>query len=47
VLWQHAPAGPRVVTTTYPLLMVSVWVWAEIRYSRRQRARLAEMAATS
>jgi hypothetical protein len=45
VLWQHAPAGPRVVTTTYPLLMVSVWVWAEIRYSRRQRARLAEASA--
>lgn len=40
---QHAAAGPRVPTVTSVLLITAAWQLAELRYDRRERARLAEL----
>jgi hypothetical protein len=42
---QSATAGPRVPTVTSVLCVTAAWVCAEVRYDRRERARLAELAA--
>jgi hypothetical protein len=38
-------AGPRVPTVTSVLCITAAWVCAEVKYDRRERARLAELAA--
>jgi hypothetical protein len=38
---QSATAGPRVPTVTSVLLLTAVWQATELRYDRRERARLA------
>jgi hypothetical protein len=42
---QSATAGPRVPTVTSVLCITAAWVCAEVKYDRRERARLAELAA--
>jgi hypothetical protein len=40
-------AGPRVPTVTSVLVLTGWYVVAEIRYDRRERARLAELVAST